>query len=105
MKLPKPLLSVASMRVVNLTSMPKRKPLLAPYHDLTDQDKIHELAKAAIILESLDADGTVTAATAAIEEIRKAQRNLRWKIREERLAKGRENGVQLKIFHFMRVDS
>jgi DDE superfamily endonuclease/Tc5 transposase DNA-binding domain len=79
--------------------------LLTPYHDLTDQDKIHELAKAAIILESLDADGTVTAAAAAIEEIRKAQRNLRWKIREERLAKGRENRVQLKISHFMRVDS
>lgn len=63
------------------------------------------LAKAAIILESLEADGTVTTAIAAIEEIMKAQRNLRWKIREERLAKSRENGVQLKIFQFMRADS
>ena len=93
------------MRVVNLTSMPKRKPDLQT-GNLSNQQRlaiVHYKDKHPDV--SYNADGTVTAVTAAIEEIRKAQRNLRWKIREERLAKGRENGVQLKIFHFMRVDS
>jgi uncharacterized protein CbrC (UPF0167 family) len=65
------------------------------YHDLSQQEKIVVLAKAIAIIEAEGADGLADIAQAC-EGLRKAQRNLRWKVTEA----NRPKFIQPSIMQF-----